>query len=757
MNKPYFHEQTDARANGSQILIADGFRFTLLSPRLLRVEKAETCTDRPSFAVINRRFAAGRMRLYRDADAILCKTDAVTFRVKNGVPVSVTFDDAGKTVEFRKQKNLKGTRRTLDLTFGAVSLSDGLLTEDGAFLLDDAKSPLMGEDGAFFPREPGATDYYAFAYGKDYPATLRAFYRISGPAPLIPRFALGVWWSRYHAYSAEEYLALMERFRKEDVPLTVAAVDMDWHWVKEVRSRFGVNYGGWTGYSWNTDLFPDPPAFLAALHKMGLKTVLNLHPADGVHAYEDAYTEAAAAMGMDPAEKKTIPFSCADERFRDMYFTVLHHPLEKQGVDFWWIDWQQGRKSDAPGLDPLPVLNRLHYLDSAKNGNRPLILSRYAGLGSHRYPLGFSGDTGIEWSTLRFQPYFTATAANAAFGWWSHDIGGHHFGRRDDALYLRWLQFGVFSPILRLHSTASDLLGKEPWRFSSAVCENAKYWLRFRHRLIPYIYTMAHRSRFEGRALCEPLYYTWPEEPGAYEAPNEYRFGSELIVCPITAPDHRELLMGSAEVWLPEGTWTDLFTGRRYRGGRTLTLFRETTEIPVLGAPGAIVPLSADPGNGTQNPRAFEILTLAGDGDFTLTEDDGAPEETLRAARTRLSIRFREGALRFTVHAAEGDRSVLPEKRSWTVRVVDTGTVFACKNLPTDETREFTAENVTLLPAETPHEAAVRVFSRWQASNPVKEALYRPLRDLKTAEELRAAMKKLPLPRVVRLAIGEAL
>ena len=757
MDKPYFYEKTDAKADGSQMLTVDGLRLTLLSPRLLRVENADTCTDLPSFTVINRRFAAGRLRVYRKGKALLCETDEVVFRIENGVPVRVRFKDDGRSVAFAKTKNLKGTRRTLDMTFGAAALEDGLVTEEGAYLLDDSDAPLIGPEGDFVPRRKGATDYYAFACGRDPAAAVRTFYRIAGPAPLVPRFALGVWWSRYHAYSAEEYLTLMDRFAAENVPLTVATVDMDWHWVGGLKERFGEKYRGWTGYSWNTELFPDPPAFLRALHGRGLKVTLNLHPADGVHAYEDAYPAMAAALGKDPAKKERIPFSCADRAFRDAYFTCLHHPLEAQGVDFWWLDWQQGRKSDAPGLDPLNALNRWHYLDNARNGRLPLILSRYAGLGSHRYPLGFSGDTAITWATLAFQPYFTANAANAAYGWWSHDIGGHHLGGRDDALYLRWLQFGVFAPILRLHSTASDLLGKEPWRYSAPVCENAKYWLRFRHRLIPYLYTMDRRAHGEGRALCEPMYYAYPDASEAYTVPNQYLFGTELTVCPITAPQHTELNMGSARTWLPEGRWTDFFTGRSYRGGREVTFFRELTQIPVLGKPGAILPLSADAGNGTGNPRALELWALAGDGDFTLTEDHGGTDFAEHTARTRLSIRYREGTLRFTVYAAEGDRTVLPETRDWTVRVVDTGEVFTCRNLPVTETREFIAENVSLLPQETPHEAVVRVFSRWQAANLKKEALYRPFKSLNGADEIRAALKKHRLPQIIALAIEEAL
>src|SRR5690606_6293892 len=117
------------------------------------------------------------------------------------------------------------------------------------------------------------------------------------------------------------------------------------------------------------------------------------------------------AMGVDPAADLAVPFDIADREFAEAYLDVLHHPLEEQGVDFWWIDWQQGHLSSMPGVDPLWLLNHLHFLDSGRDGRRPLTFSRYAGPGSHRYPVGFSGDTVISWDSLRFQPEFTATAA----------------------------------------------------------------------------------------------------------------------------------------------------------------------------------------------------------------------------------------------------------------------------------------------------------------------------------------------------------
>ncbi|RNL57129.1 glycoside hydrolase, partial [Xanthomonas vasicola pv. vasculorum] len=119
--------------------------------------------------------------------------------------------------------------------------------------------------------------------------------------------------------------------------------------------------------SWEPSLFPDPRAFLAELHRRGMRTTLNLHPADGVRAFEDAYPAVARAMGVDPEAEQPIAFDPTDRRFLQAYFEQLHRPLEEQGVDFWWIDWQQGRETELPGVDPLWLLNHFHLLDSARH------------------------------------------------------------------------------------------------------------------------------------------------------------------------------------------------------------------------------------------------------------------------------------------------------------------------------------------------------------------------------------------------------
>jgi alpha-glucosidase (family GH31 glycosyl hydrolase) len=460
-------------------------------------------------------------------------------------------------------------------------------------------------------------------------------------------------------------MTLMERFEEEQIPFSVAVMDMDWHLV-DIDPQYG---SGWTGYTWNRELFPDPQRFLAWLHNKGLRVTLNVHPADGVRAFEEPYLAIAAELGMNPEQGEAVEFDIADPRFLQAYFKFLHHPLEEEGVDFWWIDWQQGGITRVPGLDPLWMLNHYHYLDSGRRGTRPLTFSRYAGLGSHRYPVGFSGDTIITWESLDFQPYFTANASNAGYGWWSHDIGGHMGGYLNDELALRWVQFGVFSPILRLHSSASPFNSKEPWRFNKIAEEAMKDSLRLRHRLLPYLYTMNRYASREGLPLVQPMYYHHADKREAYEVPNQYYFGTELIACPITQPVNPQTGAAEFKAWLPEGLWIDFFSGRVYDGGRKLPLYRDLQQIPVLAKAGAIIPMAdlAEYTSSVGNPLQMELRVFAGaDGRFQLWEDAGdtAEDRDEHWCVTGMTLEWGREAV-FTIHPAEGNTAALPERRSW--------------------------------------------------------------------------------------------
>ena len=764
--------KTNAKANENQIKIIDDIRITYLTPRLIRVE-AGAFTDFASFTVLNRNFPVGKFKVQKSGNKIFVETSDVIFTIKGGIPLCVKIKSNNEVQYFKKQKNLKGTRRTLDATFGKVPLDNGLITKDGAFLLDDSSSFLFDDEGHFV-RRGGGRDYYCFAYGNDYRKTLKAFFEISGHTPIVPRFALGVWWSRYHAYSDNEYIELMDRFEKEKIPLTVATVDMDWHWV-DLKKQFGIKDNGWTGYSWNTELFKDYKSFLKGLQNRNLKVTLNLHPADGIRYFEDMYDDVAKAVGIDPKTKESVKFSCKNDDFWNAYFDKVHKPYENDGVDFWWIDWQQGKKSDIEGLDPLIALNHYHFLDNAENGRLPLILSRYAGLGSHRYPLGFSGDTAINYNVLDFQPYFTANAANAAYFWWSHDIGGHHFGYKDDELYLRWIEFGVFAPILRLHSTSNDLLGKEPWKYRRDVYLSAKKWLNFRHRLIPYIFTMDYQSHKNGTPLCEPMYYAYPNDESAFNVPNEYFFGSELIAIPITSKKSKKTNMGNAKAWIPKGTYTDIFTLQKYHGPMEITLNRELYDIPVLAKEGAIIPLSNDEGNSSSNPTALEFWVFNGNSNFTLYEDNGRVDFEEHNVKTKIINSFNEknGTLSLIIKAPFGDGEVIPSDRKYkiTFKEIESANVNSNKkyilstssgalSVQLDFSKEDIEINLSnIKPVEKPDckEKVINSISRWQEQTIKKTTYYKPFKNAQTKEELLKALKKSKLPNDVKNLLFEQL
>lgn len=573
---------------------------------------------------------------------------------------------------------LPGTARTLDTADGAVDLDDGVVSHTGVIALDDSTTLLLTDDGWVAPRPEGTRDLYVFAHGHDYRGAVRDLFRVAGPTPLLPRFALGSWWSRYYPYTADGYRELMERFAAEGIPFSVSVIDMDWHLV-DVPARFG---SGWTGYSWNRDLFPDPAEFLAWLHEHGLRVTLNVHPADGVRAFEDACPAMAAALGRSTDDEAPIQFDVTDRAFLEAYLDVLHRGLERDGVDFWWLDWQSGPHSRVAGIDPLWMLNHVHFLDNAdrREGRerRPLTFSRYAGPGSHRYPVGFSGDSAITWASLDFQPYFTASASNIGYGWWSHDIGGHMHGVKDEELATRWVQLGVLSPIMRLHSGNNPFTHKEPWAFGPQAQRVQTAFLRLRHRLVPYLHTMNHRAA-EGAPLVEPMYWEHPDTPEAYRVRNQFRFGTSLVVAPVTQPADPRLCRGEVRAWLPDGTWVDVLTGTVYDGGRAIVLWRDLASIPVLAQPGAIVPLDGAhvPPNGAEAPRDLEVLVVAGaDGAFDLLEDDGSlpgPGGPTDLPTLVTSLRWTQSSGTFTVEpvATRGDpaaaRASAPDVRTWTV------------------------------------------------------------------------------------------
>lgn len=673
---PHFNLEFGAAANPNSVVEVGKARFSILADRMIRMEYSPIAAfeDRASQAIWFREQPVPQFTVDRQAEEVVIETGALRLHYVPEQPFTaetlwIDLKEMSTSWHYGDPDphNLGGTARTLDGVDGPTPLSLGLVSRSGWSLVDDSASLVFNDASWLEPRNAaeGQLDLYFLGYGHHYLDCLRDFNRVSGSVPMIPRWVLGNWWSRYWEYTQEELIGLMEEFEAHQIPLSVCIVDMDWH-----ITQTGNACSGWTGYTWNRQLFPDPDGMLRFLHEKGLKVALNLHPAEGIHPHEEMYKDMCECMEMDPSEEKPVAFDITDPRYVDAYFRILHHPMEDRGVDFWWMDWQQGLKSKLAGLDPLWWLNHLHFYDLGRDGQkRSFIFSRWGGLGNHRYPIGFSGDTMVTWESLAFQPYFTATASNVNYGWWSHDIGGHQAGIEEGEMYARWVQLGVFLPVLRLHCTKNAYQDRRPWVYDAETFEVIRDAMQLRHAMIPYLYSMAWRYHRDNVPPLLPMYYEHPEEEAAYACPNQYQFGSELVYAPFVSPKDPDTDLSRSVVWLPKGDWYNFFNGQYFEGDAWHAVYGTLREMPLFAKAGAIVPQAPKVSKGgVDTPEHLEVYVFPGaDGHFELYDDEGNTNGYLdgKYALTRMTQEWSVSQAAFTIHPVEGDVSYVPAQRRY--------------------------------------------------------------------------------------------
>ena len=697
-----FKWETRPIAGNCNIVKGKDFRITVLTDALIRIEfdKDGIFEDRASQTVFYRDLPPVNFTCRVSSDETVVETEKLILRCGDGQSLSVKLKEEPCSVwnygdDF---EDLGGTTETLDATNGEVPLERGICSRFGYSVLDDTDSMLLDEIGWIVPRRKNTQDIYFFGYGYDYFGAVKAFYQITGAPSFLPAYAFGNWWSRYYNYTQDEYIETMDSFNREDIPLSVGIVDMDWH-ITEIPddkknpspkyAGYWNTENGWTGYSFNKKYFPNHIRFLEQLKERNIHTAFNLHPHAGIRCHEDMYEEMAIASGIDPKTRETVPFNVLSKKFMANYFDILHHPYEKEGVDFWWMDWQQGKdywwihepnkngnmEDERETVDPLWMINHLHTMDISRDGKRPMFFSRYSGPGGHRYSIGFSGDTFITWASLDFQPYFTATASNIGYCWWSHDIGGHMHGYKDEELTARWIQLGVFSPINRLHSSNDRFLHKEPWLLKGEYKTSVGKWLRFRHSLFPYVYTMNYAAANALVPLIRPIYYYYPKNSAAYEMKNQFFFGSEIMIAPITKPASEITGLGDTCAYLPKGDWFDFLTGDRYHSekGRKIRLYRDIGSYPIIAKAGAIIPIAPHipHTNKLGITDSLEVYVFPGnDNVFELYEDSGDGESLKNGeyALTRMKLCWNEFP-EFQIGRSEGNISLLPKKRLWNIKL----------------------------------------------------------------------------------------
>jgi len=687
-------------------------RFSVLTEGCIRIEYAlDRCfADDPTLFAVRSSFC--QAEITEDKDTLTVKTKKLTLRYTGSEPfsrdnLSVAVHTSGKDTIWHygdeSRNNLGSTLSTLDGVNGERPLPDGILSRDGFYVIDDSGKPLL-HDG-WLKARPGEhkTDLYFFAYGTDYKSALRDLSYVSGKMEMPRKYFMGSWYSRWWPYTSDEFLAIADEYALHDFPLDIMVMDMDWHYQDwshregHPRALFGYGHAGenigWTGYTWNRTLIPDPEKLIDSLHKKGLKVVLNDHPADGIRDHDEMYSDFIADLKskgykeevptveekVSAAERENLSrnienyrFNAGNRDYMETFFKNAHRRIEKQGVDFWWLDWQQDRiyphVHNMPGLLHLPWLNHLYYENSKSGNKRGMSFSRWGGIGDHKHPAYFSGDAATGWETLAFEIKMTATAGNIGCFWWSHDIGGFFDpvpGGQAEC-YVRWVQFGATSAALRLHVCGDENIDRRPWTWEEKYCTAMREMFHLRSRLIPYLYSLAFESYRDSVPLLRPLYIEHPENEEAYLHPQTYMLGGNMVASPVCRPmEGKETVISN--VWLPDGIWFDLFSSKRYEGGH-IKVENTLNTFPLFVRAG--FPLTTQPYRDRMTSAPYTEINIEvfcdgnAVGEYFLYEDDGESEGFKFGKRRITNITFAENDKKYTFTLTpSGDYENSPKKR----------------------------------------------------------------------------------------------
>lgn len=366
-----------------------------------------------------------------------------------------------------------------------------------------------------------------------------------------------------------------------------------------------------------------------------------------------------------------IKFNLADKRQAEIFMNVLHAPVMRDGVDFWWVDGGSG-SCHMEGLNSQLWTNKVFYdFTQQYTKKRGFIFSRYGGWGNQRYPAFFTGDTHSEWPVLAFEVRFTAQGGNVLMPYITHDIGGFLGDSLSVDMYARWLEFGAFSPFLRLHCAFENPVDgnmRMPWVYGKTGVEVAKKFFNLREQLIPYIYTYS-RITYEGALpLVRPLYLEYPELDKAYHYPNEYFFGSEFLVSP--AVDSTD----TATVYLPPGNWVDYFTGKKYNGDQVTRAKYSLDSMPLFVKQGSIIPMQSLMTYSCERSLDTLIVQVFGpdSGRFNLYEDDGYSLDYTDHNYSWTPISFsgkKNGEYRLSIGPTDGKFEGQVGSRAYTIQI----------------------------------------------------------------------------------------
>lgn len=507
-----------------------------------------------------------------------------------------------------------------------------------------------------------AVDYTVIIGSPD--EIISTLHDLTGHSPLLPRWAFGYIHCRERFHSSSEIIETAERFRREDLPLSL--IVQDWQW-------WGRH--GWNAMQFDERFYPNPKALTDSLHAMDVRLMLS------VWSKIDMQSEVGQQM---KAAGHYIPGTDWIDFFSPTaaaaYWKNFSQRLVPLGIDAWWQDATEPENDDLLGrrvnagrwageqvrnVYPLMV-NKTVYegLSADRPNERAMILTRCGFPGIQRYGAAmWSGDVGNDWQTLSRQ--ITAGLGMMAAGqpWWTFDAGG--FFRPGDQYtnqdyirrMLRWIEVATYLPLMRVHGYQSDT---EPWRYGPEAQSIIARCLRERERLLPYIYSCAAAVNQEGRQLMRPLVFDFPTDEEALKQTTEYCFGPSLLICPVTEPD-----VNTVRVYLPatEGGWTEWHTGKHYNGGSYTNVNIDDATIPVFVRDGSIIPLAGD----------TIVLSRGADATFTLYEDDGVSRGYEQGKNSRITFHWNQQKQQLTIDRRQGTYDGMPDKRHFTIKEPHTG------------------------------------------------------------------------------------
>ena len=661
-----------AKATEGNIKQGDKYRLTVLSPRLIRLEY----NANGQFLDAPTEFA-----LYRN-------TEKVDFECTDG-STSLEITTNYFKLTYIKNKPFEGTKvnpaqnlkveligsdrvwyfnhpevRNFKVPSGDIEneilSGHGLYSADGISSFNDSNSFVFNEDGTVSQREDGGLDIYLFMYGNDYEKALKDYYELTGYPALIPRFALGNWWSRNEDYDDIKLKELVDTFDKKEIPVSIILLDKDWH-----NRKYEGKKHLKTGFTFNEKYFKNPSAMLTYLHSKDIRLGLNVNPLEGLTDVDAYYSEALKFLSAD--KNGVIPFNALDPKFIDVYLKFFIHPLDAIGIDFFWLD-----TFDEAKVTELALLKHYQFYDISRDyKRRSIVLAPDTKVAPHRYPVLYSGKTTVSWATLKKIPFYNASGFNNGVSFWAHDIGGYFKGSEDGELYTRFVQLGTFSPILKFGVEKGRYYKREPWRWDIKTYTIVKDYLQLRHKLIPYIYSEAYKYHKFGKSLVKPIYFTNPEFYDDVLYRNEYYFGGELLICPIVSKKEDVMNRVIHNFYIPEGMWYDFVTGKKFPGGHNYISFFKDEDYPVFAKSGAIIPMGTNETlNDTTPPDNMEIHIFPGQNNtYTLFEDDGQSDLYRKNyyLLTEIEYNYMPNNYSVIIRSKEGKSGIIPDKRNYKI------------------------------------------------------------------------------------------